>query len=69
MIPSNITNNDEDSSEYIAAFRRLLAKDFLPMLDWDKYKELLEEAARVAPEEKMVALLRKAKEVPEEGMM
>lgn len=62
IIPSNITNNDEESSEYISAFRRRLAKDFLPMLDWDKYREMLEEAAREAPKEKLENILRKAKE-------
>ena len=62
VIPSNITNNDEESSEYISAFRRRLAKDFLPMLDWDKYREMLEEAAREAPKEKLENILRKAKE-------
>ena len=62
IIPSNITNNDEESSEYISAFRRRLAKDFLPMLDWDKYREMLEEAAREAPREKLENILRKAKE-------
>ena len=62
MVPSNITNNDEESSEYIAAFRRLLAKKFLPMLDWDDYSDMLQEAARIAPEEKLQTILRKAKE-------
>ena len=62
IIPSNITNNDEESSEYVSAFRRRLAKDFLPMLDWDKYREMLEEAAREAPKEKLENILRKAKE-------
>ena len=62
IIPSNITNNDEESSEYISAFRRRLAKDFLPMLDWDRYREMLEEAAREAPKEKLENILRKAKE-------
>lgn len=61
IVPSNVTNNDEENSEYISMFRRKLAKKFLPMLDWDDYKDMLDEAARESIAEKLDNKIKAAK--------